>query len=61
MVVSAAAEIQRQRVLARPGMHRLGPASTPCSQRQLPDDEKRLRADFVVDTGMLADSEAPGR
>ncbi len=49
VVVSAPTDVQRARVLARQGMtpHRLD----SILDRQLPDAEKRRRADFVVDTG----------
>lgn len=48
VVATAPAEVQRDRVLERPGM-------TPqrlqaMLARQLPDSEKRRRADFIVDT-----------
>lgn len=48
LVVSAPPEIQRARILAREGMteHRLDALLA----RQMPDAEKRARADFVVDT-----------
>jgi dephospho-CoA kinase len=48
VVATAPAEVQRSRVLERPGMteQRL----QAMLARQMPDSEKRLRADFIVDT-----------
>ena len=53
LVVTAPAETQRQRVLARPGM-------TPDKlktiiAKQMPDPQKRAKADYVINTGLGLD------
>jgi len=48
IVVSAPIEVQRERVLARSGM--TAQKLDAILARQMPDEEKRKRADFVVDT-----------
>jgi dephospho-CoA kinase len=49
IVVSAPADVQRERVLVRPGMTEAKFAAI--LERQVPDEEKRRRADFVIETG----------
>jgi dephospho-CoA kinase len=49
VVASAPADVQRRRVLARPGMTEAKLAAILA--RQTSDVEKRRQADFVIDTG----------
>ena len=49
IVVSAPPDVQRDRVLARPGM--TAARLDAILARQMPDSDKRARADFVINTG----------
>jgi dephospho-CoA kinase len=48
LVVTAPAEVQRERVLARPGM--TAEKFSAILAKQMPDADKRARAHFLVDT-----------
>ncbi|MHC2086745.1 dephospho-CoA kinase [Methylobacterium sp. CM6244] len=50
LVVTADPDVQRQRVLARPGMSEA--AFAAILAKQMPDADKRARADFLIDTGL---------
>jgi dephospho-CoA kinase len=54
VVVSAPADVQRQRVLSRPNM--TAAKLDAILAKQMPDEEKRRRAHFVVDTSRSFDS-----
>ena len=56
VVVSAPAAVQRERVLARPGM--TGAKLDAILARQMPDADKRAKAEFVIETAIsLAETE----
>jgi dephospho-CoA kinase len=54
VVVTAPEHVQRERVLARPGMDETRLAAL--LERQTPDRHKRARADFVIDTSLGRES-----
>jgi dephospho-CoA kinase len=60
LVVTAPAEVQRERVLARPGM--TAEKFSAILAKQMPDADKRARAHFLVDTSRgFASAEAQVR
>ncbi|MEO0547633.1 MAG: dephospho-CoA kinase [Pseudomonadota bacterium] len=50
IVVTAPKDVQKTRVLARPGMNENKFAAI--LSKQVPDEEKRRRADFIIDTSL---------
>ncbi len=56
VVATTSPEIQRERVLARPGVTEA--ALEKILARQMADGEKRRRADFIVDTGRSVEDAA---
>jgi dephospho-CoA kinase len=59
LVVSASPDVQRARVLARPGMREA--QFEAILSRQMPDAEKRRRADHLIETTTLDDARAKVR